>query len=235
MTRKRSFPLSIFFMVATAAVFSPGASSAHAAGDLAQEYEQVRKIALRDPKVKEAYDRADQRLHEKIVELDPALRSYSPGHAPQQGGFQPPAATATHAPAPTPAPVHPVVHQSAPVAPAPAPHHVTPKAAVAHAPAATGTHRTHVVASGETIAGIASRYQVSAASIETANHITDPRKLQVGQTLIIPGKGSVPPAPAAPAPVSHKAAAAPAASAAPSASSGEAQDGGIWDKLKHSF
>jgi hypothetical protein len=38
---------------------------------LAREYEQVRKIAMRDPKVRAAYAAADQRLDEKIVKIDP--------------------------------------------------------------------------------------------------------------------------------------------------------------------
>jgi LysM domain-containing protein len=42
-----------------------------------QEYQQVRKIAMRDPKVRAAYDDADRRLEEKIVRIDPALSSYT--------------------------------------------------------------------------------------------------------------------------------------------------------------
>src|SRR3954463_5870939 len=45
-----------------------------------QEYEQVRKIALRDPKVRAAYAEADRRLEAKILEIDPALASYLRHH-----------------------------------------------------------------------------------------------------------------------------------------------------------
>ena len=57
-----------FFLLAA---FAPSAR----ADDRAQEYEQVRKIALRDPKVREAFQRAEERLQAKIDELDPALKS----------------------------------------------------------------------------------------------------------------------------------------------------------------
>ncbi len=198
------------------------ASSAHAAGDMAQEYDQVRKIALRDPKVKDAFDRANERLRDKIVELDPALKSYVATHA-QQGA----PAAAVQAPAPAPAP-----HHVATAAPAPAPHHFTPAPAPAKHALASGARRSHVVAPGETIGGIASQYHVSAASIEAANHITDPRKLRAGQSLVIPGAGEAPAA-SAPAPAaSHTAAAAvPAPAPAPE----PAQQEGVWEKLKHSF
>ncbi len=44
--------------------------------EMAREYEQVRKIALRDPKVRSAYATADRRLEEKILQVDPVLRGY---------------------------------------------------------------------------------------------------------------------------------------------------------------
>ena len=49
---------------------------AAATGNLEQEYQQVRKIALRDAKVKAAYEEADRKLEAKIVQLDPALAGY---------------------------------------------------------------------------------------------------------------------------------------------------------------
>jgi LysM repeat protein len=51
------------------------AASARSSGDeLEAEYEQVRKIALKDPKVRAAFDRANETLNRKIVEIDPALK-----------------------------------------------------------------------------------------------------------------------------------------------------------------
>src|SRR5436190_1542554 len=107
------------------------ATAAHGAGsgDLPQEYEQVRKIAMRDPKVRDAFEHANQRLEDKIVELDPALRTYAASR-----------------------------RQSAPSAPTnltvaavPETHHAAPKPPPAHAPA-SASEKTHVVAAGETIA-----------------------------------------------------------------------------------
>ncbi|MBE36279.1 MAG: hypothetical protein CMI16_12125 [Opitutaceae bacterium] len=45
----------------------------------------------------------------------------------------------------------------------------------------------HVVASGQTLGGIARKYDVSVGSIATANNISDPAKIRPGQELIIPG------------------------------------------------
>jgi hypothetical protein len=48
-------------------------------GDLAQEYDQVRKIALKDPKVRAAFDRANEKLNKRIIEIDPALKPFVEG------------------------------------------------------------------------------------------------------------------------------------------------------------
>jgi hypothetical protein len=45
-------------------------------GDLAQEYNQVRSIALKDPKVRAAFDRANEKLNKRIIEIDPALKPF---------------------------------------------------------------------------------------------------------------------------------------------------------------
>jgi len=45
----------------------------------------------------------------------------------------------------------------------------------------------HVVRSGETLGGIARRYQVRVGDIALANNIADPAKIRLGQTLVIPG------------------------------------------------
>jgi LysM repeat protein len=46
----------------------------------------------------------------------------------------------------------------------------------------------HVVAKGETLTSIARQYNVSVADLLQANKIVDDRKLQIGQTLLIPVK-----------------------------------------------
>ena len=45
---------------------------------------------------------------------------------------------------------------------------------------------THVVARGETLTSIAKMYKVTVDELQQANHIEDGRKLQAGQTIVIP-------------------------------------------------
>ena len=160
----------------------------HAATDTAANYEQVRKIAQRDPKVRAAYEAADRKLAERIVEIDPTLRGYRPGQ-----------------PAPKPAKA------------APAPKTVA-KPASANS-MKKGKELAHVVAKGETLGGIASRYGVSVATLKQANEISDDRKLIAGHVLVIPGGKK----PAAKPAAKKRAVAAPA------------KDESLWGKLKSSF
>ena len=133
-----------------------------------QEYQQVRTIALRDPKVRAAYEDADRRLEEKILKIDPALESYVK-HRGSNGGFH---ATSESAPAPTAKPKPAPASKPAPSKPA-APQHF---------------ERSHVVVKGETLTSIAGIFGVSVESIKAANHIVDERKLSVGQKLEIPDR-----------------------------------------------
>ena len=50
----------------------------------AADYEQVRRIAARDPKVRAAYEAADRKLAARIVEIDPTLKGYTPGASPKE-------------------------------------------------------------------------------------------------------------------------------------------------------
>jgi LysM repeat protein len=54
------------------------------------------------------------------------------------------------------------------------------------AQATTSRPKTHLVKSGETITAIAARYNVKLSSFLAANPKADPRRLKVGQTLVIP-------------------------------------------------
>ena len=74
----------------------------------------------------------------------------------------------------------PPVSESSPMAAEP------PKAVLAQPPSEPGS--THVVAKGETLTVIAKQYKVSVGELLKANKIEDARKLQIGQTLIIPTK-----------------------------------------------
>ncbi len=60
-------------------------------------------------------------------------------------------------------------------------------------PITAQAQRTHTVVAGETVYRIAQQYGVSVGQLMTANGLSDPRDLRVGQVLIIPGgSGAVP-------------------------------------------
>ncbi len=46
---------------------------------------------------------------------------------------------------------------------------------------------SHIVARGETLTSIAKMHNVSVGELQRYNHIENDRKLQIGQTLLIPG------------------------------------------------
>ena len=75
----------------------------------------------------------------------------------------------------------------------------TPSLGSPAAPAAPALHspvgNTHTVARGETLTAIAKMYKVTVDELQQANHIEDGRKLQAGQTIVIPSASS--PAPSA--------------------------------------
>jgi len=75
------------------------------------------------------------------------------------------------------------------------PHHTTETALPA-----TAIGNTHVVAKGETLTSIARQHKVSISELQKLNHIEDDRKLQIGQTLILPGGTTGAPASPSPSP-----------------------------------
>ncbi len=92
-----------------ALLVAPMALHAAPASTQEQEYEQMRKVALRDPKVRAAYAEADRKLEAKILQIDPALAPY----LRQRTGGSTTTATAKPAPAPRPASApaaHPFQH-----------------------------------------------------------------------------------------------------------------------------
>ena len=100
-------------------------------------------------------------------------------------------ASAAAAPAPAASnPAPSVVAKPSPQQPVAAPIASTPKAAapepkpVAKEPAASG--QTYVVAKGDNPYSIAKKFKVTQDALMKANKIDDPRKLQIGQKLVIP-------------------------------------------------
>lgn len=144
--------ISIIALIPTAAFSAPSAK-------LDKEYDQVRAIALRDPKVKSAFEEANRKLEAKIVEIDPVLKGYVKGH-------------------PNPAPVKNTTAQSS-VKPKPFMAPSKPKAATAHP-------TTHIIATGDTLSSIAAKYKITVAELKAANPTVDEKKLQVTEKLTIP-------------------------------------------------
>jgi LysM repeat protein len=62
------------------------------------------------------------------------------------------------------------------------------EAADAEAAKPTPAGVTHVVAKGETLTSIARHYKVGVGELLQANKIVDDRRLQIGQTIVIPTK-----------------------------------------------
>jgi LysM repeat protein len=82
--------------------------------------------------------------------------------------------------------------------PSPVPNAATTTTESAHPSTANGT--THVVARGETLTSIAKQYKVGVEELQKFNHIEDGRKLQAGQTVMIPPPSASTAASASPSP-----------------------------------
>ena len=69
-----------------------------------------------------------------------------------------------------------------------APHAVAAKSDHAKASSVPDSGKTYTVAKGDNPVAIAKKLKVSYDDLLALNHITDPRKLQIGQKLLIPAK-----------------------------------------------
>jgi LysM repeat protein len=63
-------------------------------------------------------------------------------------------------------------------------------AATTEAPKPPQTGNSHVVAKGETLTSIAKMHKVSVEELQRFNHIENDRKLQIGQTIMIPASST---------------------------------------------
>lgn len=83
----------------------------------------------------------------------------------------------------------------------PSPSPTSNTTADASKPAPTQSGNSHVVAKGETLTSIAKMHKVSVEELQKFNHIENDRKLQIGQTIMIPPSASSPGAsPTSPSP-----------------------------------
>ena len=69
-------PLRIAIVLFAAYTASVASVAAAQGSDLALEYEQVKKIALKDPKVRAAFDKANQMLDRRMFQIYPALKPF---------------------------------------------------------------------------------------------------------------------------------------------------------------
>ena len=81
--------------------------------------------------------------------------------------------------------------------PTPAP---SANAAATEASKAPQTGNSHVVAKGETLTSIAKMHKVTVEELQKFNHIENDRKLQIGQTIMIPPSANSPASPSPSAP-----------------------------------
>jgi LysM repeat protein len=71
----------------------------------------------------------------------------------------------------------------------------TPSAPSTETPSHPASGNTHTVARGETLTSIAKMHGVTVNDLQKFNHIENDRKLQIGQTIMIPTAGSPAPSP----------------------------------------
>ena len=86
-------------------------------------------------------------------------------------------------------------------APVPVPAAATIASDTAH-PAVTNGN-AHVVARGETLTSIAKQHKVGVEELQKFNHIEDGRKLQAGQTILIPPSSASPGTSPSPSPTAE--------------------------------
>jgi LysM repeat protein len=121
-----------------------------------------------------------------VVALSAVLgaRLGAPPDGVPAGAVVSPSASASTTAASTPTPTVRVTPRPSPPASASVGPSVT--APVTPSPAPTASPVTYTVRSGDTLVRIASQFGTTAAAIATANGITDPGRISVGQVLVIP-------------------------------------------------
>jgi LysM repeat protein len=127
----------------------------------------------------------------------PAVETVPVAPEPRAGVETPAADAQATAAVATPAPTATPTLAPSPTATAvpPTPTAVPPTATATRAAAGAGS--TYRVRSGDTLSGIAQRFNITLQALLTANRIPVNATLRIGQDLIIPGAG-VPPTPTAP-------------------------------------
>ena len=147
----------------------------------------LRRLATKFKTSVESLEKANNLTSTSIIKVGQVLIVGStplPAHAESSSVPAAPKADPTPAIVAKAPPVKPPLANKLP-APAPAAPKPLPAAAVAEA-APSSSGKVHVVAKGDNPYSIAKKFQVTQASLMKANNIDDPRKLQIGQKLVIP-------------------------------------------------
>jgi LysM repeat protein len=136
----------------------------------------LKKIASKFKTSIEALEKANNLTGTSIIRTGQVLvvgKTSSSHAAPASAKSQPvPVSQATPSVVAKPAPVQPVAAKTAPAAP------------VAETKSAAG--QSYIVAKGDNPYSIAKKFKVNQGELMKANNIDDPRKLKIGQTLVIP-------------------------------------------------
>ena len=117
------------------------------------------------------------------AEPSPAQPDLNAGAETPAAGQQ--TATATATPTSTATPTLPPSPTATPVPPTA----TLPPPAPSATPAAAGKANTYRIQSGDTLSGVAQRFDVSLAALLAANRIAANATLRIGQELVIPGAG----------------------------------------------
>lgn len=103
-----------------------------------------------------------------------------------ESSIEPPRTVATPTRTPTPSPTQGGATQATPSPSAQATNAASPTAAATASP---GAEQTYTVASGDTLSGIAARFNTTVEALLAANPGVTPETLQIGQVLRIPAGG----------------------------------------------
>ena len=139
------------------------------AADQSAEYEQVRRIAMRDPGVRSAFAAADRKLEERILKIDPTLKAYVGAQKRPATAKKQPNTNLSERPARKPVAVQPAGNKGG----------------------------KYTVVKGDTLTAIAAAHGTTLASLKAANSMTDRSKLAAGQVLVLPAGTKKPAAPPA--------------------------------------
>jgi hypothetical protein len=167
--------LALLLCCAPGVLLAQNAADSNAYASAADELKSLRQMIEQQSKQLDV-------LAQEIARLNLLLEARTPtaaGLAPSPADAAPPADAAAAASSESPEPS-------------------IPKALPAEAADHPSTGPVHIVTKGETLTAIAKHYKVTVPELLKVNKITDVRKLQIGQTLVLPPGAKIPESPTPP-------------------------------------